>query len=134
MYFLGSKELIIFNYMIARCGHHYGPLRLSGYWSVLVLGTGPRLHRLGQTGRENGRCRPEGKWSFFSNTFAENEELSDLGQDNHLLLAIVFWETGLCAFNDTRLHQERCMSTNFFFFNPDGNSRARLGFLANSLD
>lgn len=25
MYFFGSNELIIFSYIIARCGHHYGP-------------------------------------------------------------------------------------------------------------
>lgn len=78
-------------------------------------GPGSRLPRLGQGGAESGQCRPEGKPSFFSKIFAENTELSSLGQDNHLLLAILFWETGLCAFNDTRLPQERCVLINFFF-------------------
>ena len=61
-----------------------------------MLGTGSRWHRLGQTGAENGQGHSSvGKRCFFTKMFAEHMEPSDLGQDNHPLLALLFQEA-LC--------------------------------------
>lgn len=86
MYFFGSKELIIFNYMIPRRGHHYGPLRFGRASRFLRWGLGPDCTGRGKSVQKTASAVQRGNSSFFSKIFAENTELSNSGQDNHQLL------------------------------------------------
>lgn len=79
--------------------------------SLPELGTGSGMYKLGQISAENGQRCSVGKQSFLREIFAENTELSNVGQHNRLLLLLYYGK--LCASNDTRMHQEQCALAHF---------------------